>query len=307
MNIGRLSQVELRKVWQHEALDFTNWLSLPENLAILSEEIGLEISDAQTEVNVGSFHVDILAEEENTGRKIIIENQLESTNHDHLGKLITYASGLDAPIVVWIVKSAREEHTRAVDWLNEHTDEEINFFIIKMEVWQIGDSAVAPKFQIISRPNDWAKAVKSSGAQKLSEHKLKQQRFWTEFKEFAKNSKKLRLRKPSPQHWYDISIGKSYAHISLSVNSVNNTLGCEIYIPNDEDKAVITELSSQKSKIEKELVGYKLEWMPLLGKKASRIKTSRHANFDDENLWPEYFEWLRDTAERLHSVFGKYL
>jgi hypothetical protein len=307
MNIGKISKVDLRKAWPHEALDFTNWLVLPENLALLSEEVGLEISEAQTEVNVGNFHVDIFAEEQNTGRKIIVENQLEATNHDHLGKLITYASGLDTPIIIWIVKSSREEHERAVDWLNEHTDEEINFFIIKMELWQIGSSDVAPKFQIVSRPNDWAKAVKSSGAQKFSDLKIKQQKFWAEFKEYAKDSKVLRLRKPSPQHWYDISVGKSYAHISLSINSVSNTIGCEIYIPNDEDKAIFAELFLEKDKIENELEGYRIEWMALNGKKASRIKTSRTANFDDESKWPEYFKWLQSTSEKFHSVFGKHL
>lgn len=126
--LGRLEKVELRKAWNHEALDFTKWLSLTENLQLLSDEIGIEISLIQTEALVGKFSVDILAEEENTGRKIIIENQLEPTNHDHLGKIITYASGYDAEIIIWIVENAREEHIRAIDWLNEHTDEDINFF-----------------------------------------------------------------------------------------------------------------------------------------------------------------------------------
>ena len=154
--LGKLNQVDLRHIWVHEALDFTQWLAKPDNLAILSDEIGIDITLTQTEAHVGRFNVDILAEEENTGRKIIIENQLEPTNHDHLGKLITYASGYDAEIVIWIVEDARDEHTRAIDWLNEHTDENINFFLIKMELWQIGDSLPAPKFQIISQPNNWA-------------------------------------------------------------------------------------------------------------------------------------------------------
>ena len=182
MKLANLKQVPLREVWKHEALDFTKWLAEANNLSLLSDEIGIEISLIRTEASVGKFNVDILAEEENTGRKIIIENQLESTDHDHLGKVITYASGFDASIIIWIVKDVRDEHKQAIDWLNEHTDEHANFFIVKMELWQIGDSPYAPKFQVMSQPNDWAKAIKKSHTEnELSEVKLMQLDFWTEF------------------------------------------------------------------------------------------------------------------------------
>lgn len=115
MKLGKLAKVDLRDVWKHEASDFSKWLAEKENLDLLSDEIGIDISLIQTEANVGKFNVDILAEEENTGRKIIIENQLEPTNHDHLGKLITYASGFDAEIIIWIVKDVRDEHKQAID------------------------------------------------------------------------------------------------------------------------------------------------------------------------------------------------
>ena len=137
MQLSKIKRVDLRKVWKHEALDFTNWLAEPENLELLSEEVEIEISLIQTEASVGKFKVDILAEENNTGRKIVIENQLDSTNHDHLGKIITYASGFDAEIVIWIVQNVRDEHKQAIDWLNEHTDQKVNIFAIQMEVWQI--------------------------------------------------------------------------------------------------------------------------------------------------------------------------
>ena len=159
-NLSRLKKVELREAWRHEAMDFTNWLAKEDNLTLLGDEIGFDIQLTQTEAAVGSFSVDILAEEANTGNKIIIENQLEMTDHDHLGKIITYASGYDARVIVWVVKDAREEHRNAVDWLNEHTDENLEFYLVRIEVWQIENSPLAPKFEILSRPNDWAKAVK---------------------------------------------------------------------------------------------------------------------------------------------------
>ena len=163
MELGKITIVkDLRSVWKNEAYDFTRWLAQDENISLLGEELGLDVSVIKTEANVGSFNVDILAEDPQTADKIIIENQLERTDHDHLGKIITYASGFDAKHIIWIVKDVREEHSQAINWLNEHTDEDINFFLIKIELWKIGNSAIAPKFQIVARPNEWGKAVKSS-------------------------------------------------------------------------------------------------------------------------------------------------
>lgn len=303
--LGKLKKIDLRKAWEHEALDFTRWLAEKENLALLSEEIGIDIKLLQTEAKVGNFNVDILAEDETTGRKIIIENQLEYTNHDHLGKLITYASGYDAEIIIWIVRDVRDEHKQAVDWLNEHTDEKLNFFLIKMELWQIGESPFAPKFQIISNPNDWAKMIKTTAGQsELSTTKGMQLEFWNNFKEYASNKKSnLKLRKVYPQHWYDISYGNSESHIALTINTQANQLGCEIYIPDSKD--LFSEFSKYKKEIEVE-IGEKLEWMELPGKKASRIKLVREGDVEETNKLNEYFEWFKVKAEKLQSVFGKY-
>ena len=304
VKLGKLEKGDLRKVWLHEAVDFTNWLALDENLKLLSDEIGIDIKLLQTEAQVGKFIADILAEEENTGRKVIIENQLEATNHDHLGKIITYASGYDAEIIIWIVESIREEHVRAIDWLNEHTDEDINFFLIKMEIWKIGDSPYAPKFQVISQPNDWAKAVKEATSHtELTENGIQKLAFWNKFKEYALNKKtKLKLRKPRPQHWYDISIGSSNAHVTLTTNSVDNIVTCELYIPNSKD--LFNKLLTDKDKIEAEL-GVALDWMELPERKASRIRIAHTADSDDPTKWEEYFAWLLQEAERFHKVFSK--
>src|SRR5947208_1681225 len=125
MALGKLKKVDVREQWKHEANDFTKWLSQEESLQLLGNEIGYDIVLLNTEAACGDFNVDILAEEESTKKKIIIENQLEITDHDHLGKLITYASGHVASIAIWVVRDVREEHRKAVDWLNEHTDEDL--------------------------------------------------------------------------------------------------------------------------------------------------------------------------------------
>lgn len=274
MTLSRLTEVDLREVWQNEATDYTNWLANEENLRLLSDEIGIEIVLETTEASIGKFRVDILAKEEITGRKIIIENQLEQTNHDHLGKIITYASGLDAEIIVWIVKDVRDEHEKAVNWLNENTDEKINFFAIRMELWKIGDSQIAPKFHVISQPNDWAKdAKKTSERSELSERAKLQLEFWEKFNEFViSRDQTFNLRKPYPQHWYSLSVGSSKANISLSIIFAKRLMRCEIYIP--DNKSLYYELENEKEFIESKL-DFELEWSPLEDKKASRIVTGK--------------------------------
>lgn len=162
---------DLRTVWEHEASDFTPWLAEEENISILADTLGLEITVEETESNVGDFRVDILATETGTGRKIIIENQLADTNHEHLGKLITYAAGKSAAIIIWLVKHAREEHRAAIEWLNNHTNENIGFFLCEIKLYRIGDSAPAVKFEIIEKPNDWTKEFRKT--ESVSETKEK--------------------------------------------------------------------------------------------------------------------------------------
>jgi len=302
MPLSKLKKIDLREEWKHEAADFTIWLAQDENLQLLSEEIGIDISLVQTEASVGKFSVDILAEEVNTGRKIVIENQLEITNHDHLGKLITYASGFDAEIVIWIVKDVRDEHKQAVDWLNEHTDDKINIFAIRMELWQIGNSPYAPKFYIVSKPNDWAKAIKQSTSHAdLSERRLLQLDFWTQFKEYASaHDSALRLRKAFPQHWYDISIGNSKSHLVLVVDADNEQIRCEFYIPCS--KPLFRALIAEKDAIELKLP-YDLEWMELEGKEASRIRAVHAINVEDNGNWEACFKWFMEAAQQFQAVF----
>lgn len=303
--LSRLNKVELRDIWGHEAIDFTNWLSQKDNLDGLSEEIGVEIKLIQTEANVGKFSVDILAKEETSNRKIIIENQLEDTNHDHLGKIITYASGYDAEIIIWIVKAVREEHKKAIEWLNEHTDENINFFLIKIELWQIEGSNPAPKFEMMVSPNEWAKAIKTnSSSGKPSETKIKQLEFWKKLQDYInQKDKKIRLQTPRPQHWYDISMGSSEAHIALTVNTRDNFVSCELWI--NDNKELFEFLKERKDTIE-EQVGKGGNWW--VARKASGVRVKKEVNdvFDEEIL-EENFEWLYQKTIIFQKVFRKYL
>jgi|JI8StandDraft_1071087.scaffolds.fasta_scaffold12689_4 uncharacterized protein YqgQ len=303
-SLAKLEKVDLREIWEHEALDFTNWLAQEHNLNALSQEIGVDIRLIKTEASVGRFSVDILAEEEATGTKIIIENQLEDTDHDHLGKIITYASGYDAKIIIWIVKNAREEHQKAVEWLNERTDEETSFFLIKIELWQIEKSNPAPKFEILASPNEWAKTIKASPTEgELSETKLNHLDFWNGFKNFVReNDGEMRLRTPRPQHWYDISIGNSESHITLTVNSKENELGCELYIKSNKD---LFHFLKEKIALLENEISAPIEWIDAA--KASRIKIAKKVSgvFDQEKA-PEYYDWLYRKTVQYQEVFKKY-
>jgi hypothetical protein len=303
-DLSKLNKVELRDVWGHEAIDFTNWLAQKENLYSLGEEIGVDIKLIKTEANIGKFSVDILAEEEASGRKIIIENQLEDTNHDHLGKIITYASGYDAEIIIWIVRDVRDEHQKAIDWLNEHTDENINFFLIKIELWQIEGSNPAPKFEIMVSPNEWAKAIKtSSNNGDLTDTKLQQLEFWNKFKNYVQeNDTRIRLQTPRPQHWYDVSMGSSEGHVALTINSRENLIGCEIYI--NKDKELFNFLKDRKDEIEKE-IGEPIEWIDAAV--ASRIKIKKEVrDLFNQTEAEKRFAWLYEKTVLFQKVFGRY-
>lgn len=306
MKLGRLKRIDLREYWKHEAFDFTRWLSDPENIELLGDEVGIGIQVRETEASVGRFNVDILAEEENTGRKIIVENQLEITDHSHLGQLITYAAGIEAEHIIWIVRDVREEHRQAIDWLNEHTDEHVNFFLVAIELWQIEDSPPAPKFAVISRPNEWKRSVRTSFQDgDLSDTKTKQLEFWQQFQEYAStNHPELKLRTPRPQHWYDVAIGRSDSHIALSINSREDKVGCELYIPDSKD--LYKSLLSSKPQIEKELaLAEPLDWQELPGKKASRVRALHDFQFADAGTWQGAFAWLTETCIRFKTVLGK--
>lgn len=305
MSLSRLKKVDLRAYWKHEALDFTKWLSEEENLELLSDEIGIEISLVETEASVGRFNVDILAEENNTGRKVIIENQLEKTDHDHLGKIITYASGLEAEIIIWIVKEGQEEHQQAISWLNEKTDSDISFFLIQIELWQIDDSNYAPKINVIEKPNDWYKEVKKTvETASLTDTKKLQLEFWTSLRDYSQEiSTGISFRKPYPQHWYDVSFGSSDAHISLTVNTQKDEISCEVYIP--DSKETFLQYLDSKDKIEEE-IGSELDWYELPEKKASRIKLTKSYSIQNKDGWEQAFEWFIEKVKKFQTVFSKF-
>lgn len=300
MKLGKIKRItDLRTVWPHEANSFTKWLAQEANLSKLGEEIGINLVLEERESSVGGFSVDIFATEESSGRKVIIENQLEDTDHDHLGKLITYASGKGAEVIVWVVKRGRDEHRQAIEWLNQNTGIKIGFFLVEIELWQIDDSAIAPKFNVVERPNDWAKQMKN--ADNLSETKQLQLNFWQQLAEMIKSNevyaKEFSPRKAQPQHWYDLSIGSSSYHIGLTVNTQKNRLGAEIYIPDDKEKFAMFKGYAQQIE---DMIGGKVEWREAT--KATRIITLHSYDISNEAKWNDAFDWLMKKALMFKKV-----
>ncbi len=304
VQLGKLSQVDLREYWKHEAQDFTQWLAEHENLSLLGDELGIDIELIQTEANVGRYNADILAREETSDRKIVIENQLETTDHNHLGQVLTYAAGVEAEYIVWIVKDVREEHRQAIDWLNEHTDEKVNFFLVRIELWQIDGSALAPKFAIISRPNDWTKSVRESVKEKtLTPTTTKQLEFWEELHSYAtQTNAQIKLRKPRAQHWYDVAIGRSDCYVSFTFSPVDNQISCELYIP--DAKEVFNAFQANKEVIEQILETNAASWQYLPESKASRVRITRPYNCTTEEK-NDAFNWLIQTYFKFKKAFAK--
>lgn len=307
IKLGRLEEVEIRNLWSHEQYDFSNWLAEEENLELLNDAIGLTLSDVEKEVYVGAYRCDLVGNDETTGEKVIIENQLEASNHDHLGKIITYASGLDANVVVWIVKEAREEHRSAIEWLNNNTSTNINFFLIEIHAYKIGNSLYAPKFEVVEKPNDFIKNVKNkSGSGELNRSQSERLEFWTRFNEIlVERGKPFNVRKPSTDHWYDVAIGVSSAHISLTLVNKEGCIGIELYINNN--KKLFDELFKVKDEIERKL-GLSLDWQRLDSKKASRIIYKMPGlNFDDHSNYNSLMNNMIDNAVKFSKVFKKYV
>lgn len=307
MNIGKLVEVDIRELWKHEQYDFSNWLALEKNIDELNEVIGLTLVDIEKEAYVGSYRCDMVATDEPTGIKVVIENQLEDSNHDHLGKIITYASGLDAEVIVWIVKNAREEHRSAIEWLNNNMDKEINFFLIEIHAYKIGDSLPAPKFEIIEKPNDFIKStklIKSDGP--INRSQSERLEFWTTFnKELLNRKKPFNIRKASTDHWYDVSIGTSDAHISITLVNKDGHVGVELYISNNKD--LFDKLYDEKEVIENQL-SFSLDWQRLDNKKASRIITKiTGLDYDDKSNYDELINQVIFRVIEMREIFTNYI
>lgn len=310
--LGRIERVDLRSIWTSEDRHFTPWLAQSENLEILGEALGIELELEAQEKDVGPFRADILCK--NTAEKdswVVIENQIEKTDHKHLGQLLTYAAGLRASTIVWISAQFSEEHRAALDWLNQLTDKTVRFFGLEVELWKIGGSPAAPRFNIVCQPNDWETTVRHAAETLADDDATPSQnlriKYWTAFRSYLQENKsKLRPQKPSRDHWYSFGIGTSRAHTAALIITRENKIAVELTINSEDAKSIFGDLIKHKDDIEK-IIGAPLDWREMPDKKASRIVLFNSVDPYDESTWPQQFSWLQTNLEKFDKAFRSLL
>ena len=308
--LGRLERVEdLREVWQTEDQDFTPWLAQDENIAILAETLNMDLEvEAAQEKDVGPFRADILCRDANSPDHeswVLIENQLERTDHTHLGQLLTYAAGLRTVTIIWVAQRFTDEHRAALDWLNEITSERYQFFGLEVELWQIGESLAAPKFNIVSKPNEWTRkagAAKSSTGGD-SERGAVYRRYWTEFSgHLAKRNSPIAPRQPQPQQWTDFAIGRSHFWLTAMLRRKERRVSIYLGIGEPNSVAHLDLLQEDREAIEAAL-GDTLQWRHLQKSCQILLVNPREVALEDESQWAWQHEWLAETLEKFNRVF----
>lgn len=308
--ISKLEPVELRMVWQGEATDFTPWLAEAENLSLLADAIGMELELEGIERDIGPYSADILCQDVADGRKVVIENQLEKTDHDHLGKALTYAAGLDASTVIWIAARFNDQHRAALDWLNRNTSNRLNFFGIEIEAWKIGESKPAIRFQVVCRPNDWAGTLQATVSQEISELGRLRLEYWTEYVAFLQTNTTYRSHSPGHQPYIHHKSGRSGMHYSACASTYDTVTGrqtlgeirMELVLHDLKSKEYFAALESQKGQIEAQLGG-NVHWHNQDGTRQCRIFVRSEADLANKRDWPKQFKWFVDKLELFHNVF----
>jgi len=303
--LGSIVRVDPRSVWPNEARNFTPWLA--DNLDALAEALGLELDLESQEAPVGDFALDLLARDLGRDAPVVIENQLEPTDHDHLGKLLTYASGYDASAVVWISPEFREEHRQTLDWLNQRTDSDTDFFGVQVELLKVDDSLPAPSLRLVVMPNEWKKRKGGRGGGPVSPRAEKYRAFFQDLiDELRERHRFTRARVGQPQNWYSFASGHSGLNFSASF-AQGDRLRVELYIDfgdESENLQLFERLHADKTEIE-EALGGELSWERLDDSRACRIGRYRNGSIDDdEETLQTAHEWMIEQLLEFKRVFG---
>ena len=298
--LSEIEQVQLRDIWPSEANDFTTWLATQENLSKLGNACGIELELIETESAVETFSVDIFAREIDTERMVVIENQLEDTNHDHLGKLITYAAGKDASTVIWVVKRARNPHRKAIEWLNEHTDTGCAFFLIEVEAWRIDQSNPAIVFNVVESPNDWARDEKNKAG--LSSTDRATFEYWQTYYDQASSSIGGTSDEPLPDasknRWIPLNVGSSKYFLAVQIYSQYKRVSVEVRITDDAFSSFVNKRIDEL----KQALGHDFEIELRKGSKGIAFyKAGCDVVNGPREKWPEFIGWQRDKLIRLYS------
>ncbi|WP_239015541.1 DUF4268 domain-containing protein [Archangium violaceum] len=304
--LGKLQRVDPRSIWKHEAHDFTPWLV--DNIDILGEALGMELEVVDREADVGDFSVDILARDLGRDRLVVIENQLEVTDHSHLGQLITYAAGLEASVVIWVSRDFREEHRQALDWLNRGDGVTTEYFGIVIELLQIDDSKPAVNFRLVASPNNWSRQSKRGpGIDEVSGKRSSYQEFFQSLiDELREKHRFTNAKAGQPQNWYSFSSGTRGFTYGMSF-AQSGELRAEVYIDLGDratNEHVFDKLESQKEALEKEF-GEPLRWERLDTRRACRVACYTTGSIEDPaEMQEQHRKWAVERLLRFKKVFG---
>ena len=307
-NLRQLTPVDLSTVWETEPQHFTPWLALEENLTRLGEALRINLELEAQEINIGGFRADLLCKNTVNDSWVLIENQLASTDHTHVGQLLTYAAGLDASTVIWIAKTFRQEHRAMLDWQNRITDERYRFFGVEVKVWQIEDSAPAVQFDVVSSPNDWSRGVSEdtqrAANQELSETEQRQLRYWSGLRAYMEEKgSSVSFPSPRPRRYHDLSIGRTGFWLMVWQTPTRNEIGIWLCIGGEYREAYFRLLEEEQDNIHTEM-GEALQWVELEEHQRNRICLHKEdTNPFDESDWPQQYEWFTTKLERFNDVF----
>ena len=302
MKLVKQKQISPRKMWPNEQLNFTPWLV--DNIEELGEKIGMDLEVVGREVSVGPYSADILAKDTNTNDYVVIENQLEKTNHDHLGKTITYASALNAKTIIWIATVFTEEHKKAFEWLNDNTNEDLAFWAIQLELWQITENTASMRFNIVCMPSSNVKTIKR-GVENETETKKIRLDYWTKFYDKLDKTKKFpSLQSPSSRFGYDISLGRSGIHLSNFINIQKNIVAVRLYIHNQVVEKYLPALEARKDEINSKL-GCNPEWVPNPNSIDKSIAIQHETDLSDPEKVEESLNWMVKQTIIFREVFTK--
>ena len=307
--LGRLIRVPLREFWEEEAGDFTPWLARDESISLLGETVGVELEVEAQERNVGPFRADILCKDISTDNWVLIENQLEPTDHTHLGQLLTYAAGLNAVTVVWIAERFTDEHRAALDWLNEITAESFSFFGLEIELWRIDDSRKAPKFNVVSHPNDWTRTVSRISRAELTPTNQLYLEYWTELRNLLEERNGIiNPVKARAQHWmyfYPFPNLSSDFWLSASASVRGEWVRVSLVVAGEDGGPHFHLLEGDRVDIEEE-IGSELEWRENPGRREKHIRLFLYdADPEDRQDWNRQHQWLCEKLEAFYNAFSE--
>ena len=308
-DFGKLERVAIRDAWPSEPSDFTPWLAEPDNLASLGEEIGIDLEFVGKEYSIGAYYLDILARRAGTEEAVVIENQFGSTDHSHLGQVLTYAAGVGsdgagARTIIWIAEKFNEPHRAALDWLNVNTEPGVRFFGVEVQLWKIGNSAFAPRFNIVSKPNDWQKQL-TQKTSTLTETEELYIAFWNGFfslcdmegttLEYSTNPRKI--------SWLPTETGRSGFGINLNAVKKSKKLECHLWIEHPQAELAFSKLLSREQELVSAL-GNQIHFDEMPGRHACKIYQAKEVDITNRDVWPDSYKWLKERGEAFAAVFN---